>query len=59
MTAAVGTDSDLGVRKLLDLFGAFVARSAFIFVKRHFAVFPLLIAYRSWRISCKEEGSEC
>ena len=36
MATAVGADGDLGVRKLLDLFRALVALSAFVFVKRHF-----------------------
>jgi hypothetical protein len=36
MTTAVGADGDLGVREFLDLFCAFVALGAFVFVKRHF-----------------------
>jgi hypothetical protein len=36
MAAAVGADGDLGIGEFLDLFSAFVALGAFVFVKRHF-----------------------
>jgi hypothetical protein len=42
MAATVRADRDLGVGKLLDLFGVLVAGGAFVFVERHvvLSLFP-------------------
>ena len=62
LAAAMGADSDLGVRELLDLFGVLVAGRAFVFVKRHecpvFSCLALVYPLSSRR-RCDTSSEKC